>query len=267
MKSNFSVVLWTFCPFRRCWVPFKCFILVVCCYDQALRSWPTFVDCGFSDSLIFRIFVMVLVCLAYLVPGTWGNRGWFPRLPCCVSLGEGADSLGAQSDQEASLVRFMLCSCPHASDISESSVVVEICLTDTHVFSTFLLSLPCPETSNEEGGLSALGFPWSLICRARDCSRWWCSAYLILSERLLLDQEEEWGRLQVGTHGIWVTFCWMLGHKALCCSVIPSVLGSSTSLPPSCHLREFSPVSVVLPGMIVVLAWQKLGETNLYHFV
>ena len=79
-----------------------------------------------------------------------------------MSLGEGVDNLGAQSDQEASLVRFLLCSCPHASDMSESSVVVsccKICLTDTHVFSTFLFSLPCPETSNGEGGLSALGFP------------------------------------------------------------------------------------------------------------
>lgn len=35
-----------------------------------------------------------------------------------VSLGEGADSLGAQGDQEASLIRFMLCSHPHASDMS-----------------------------------------------------------------------------------------------------------------------------------------------------
>lgn len=272
MKSNFSVVFWTFCPFRRCWVLFKCFILVVCCYGQALRAWPTFVDCGFSDSLVFRIFVMVLGCLAYLVPGTWGNRGRSPRLPCWVSLGEGVDSLGAQSDREASLVRFMLCSRPHAPDMSVSlrlwwvvARFVLLTLTSSPPFSSLFLDLkPLMEKEvwvrwdSLDHVSAGLMIALSLL---------WCSAYLTLSERLLLDQVEEWARLQVGTHGIWVTFCWMLGHKALCCSGIPSVLGSSTSLPPSCHLPEFSPVSVLLPEIIVFLCWQKLGETNLYHLI
>ena len=234
-RAIFQLYSGHFVHFRRCWLLFKCFILVVYCCDQALRSWPTFVDCGFSDSLIFRIFVMVFGLLgissarnlreqkvvpqaALLGVSWWGSGqlrgiGWPRSFPHQVHAVFPPPCLWHECDSWVG-ARFVL-----------------LTLMSFQLFSSlFLVLKPLMEKEVWVHWDSADHLCAGLIIALS----WWCWAYLILSDRLLLDPVEERARSQVGAHGIWVTFCWMLGQQALCYSFSVGLFYQlATFLPPS----------------------------------